>query len=545
MEKLYRVGLYCRLSVDDAHNSAKTKNYIPADESASIENQREMLSKFVMVNGWVETKTYIDDGYSGANFQRPGFQEMLEDARKGVINLILVKDLSRLGRDFVEVGRYTSDVFPSLGVRFVSVLDCLDTEGDNTDMLHFRSLMNDYHLRDLSGKVRSILHSKKASGQFTSAYAPYGYRKSDEDKHKLVIDEYAAGVVRRIFDMRASGMSYGKITATLNQEAIPSPRYYWNQQTGKEGRKVSPLWSCATVKHLLQNDVYLGNLRMNHTGTRSYKDSTQISKPESEWIRIKNAHEPVITRETWDAVQEINRAAFDRYKDNREATPKLFSGKLICADCKGPLVAGTETKRKGYSSVKRYVSYYCSRHLHSGRTVCSWHRIYENTLARIVLADIREQARKITVDESAIEEKLMRKLSGDAERADGLRREASQLQRDIQKLEDMTAKLYEDKMNGVIGADAFVVLMRKNERERQTKQERLDAILPDIIKAGADAYAVRGWMGSVRKYLDLQELDRAIVDELIDRIEIGERAVVDGQRRQEIRVFYRFVGLLD
>ncbi len=186
MKQLYKAGLYCRLSVDDAHNSAKAKNYIPADESLSIENQRELLSKFVMLNGWIEEKTYIDDGYSGGNFQRPGFLEMLEDARKGVINLVLVKDLSRLGRDFVEVGRYTDVVFPNLGCRFVSVLDCLDSEGDNTDMLHFRSLMNDYHLRDLSSKIKSVLHSKKTSGQFISAYAPYGYRKSAEDKQQVV-----------------------------------------------------------------------------------------------------------------------------------------------------------------------------------------------------------------------------------------------------------------------------------------------------------------------------------------------------------------------
>lgn len=181
MKKLYKVGIYCRLSVDDASNSAKAKNYIPADESVSIENQYELLSKFVMLNGWTEVKSYRDDGYSGGNFQRPGFLEMLEDARHGLINLILVKDLSRLGRDFVEVGRYTDVIFPSLGCRFVSVLDCLDTEGDNTDMLHFRSLMNDYHLKDLSNKVKSVLHAKMRSGQYIAAYAPYGYRKSAED----------------------------------------------------------------------------------------------------------------------------------------------------------------------------------------------------------------------------------------------------------------------------------------------------------------------------------------------------------------------------
>ena len=218
MKKLYKVGIYCRLSVDDASNSAKAKNYIPADESVSIENQYELLSKFVMLNGWTEVKSYRDDGYSGGNFQRPGFLEMLEDAQHGLINLILVKDLSRLGRDFVEVGRYTDVIFPSLGCRFVSVLDCLDTEGDNTDMLHFRSLMNDYHLKDLSGKIKSVLHAKMRSGQYIAAYAPYGYRKSEEDRHRLVIDEEAAAVVRRMFELRRAGMAYGKIAAVLEAE---------------------------------------------------------------------------------------------------------------------------------------------------------------------------------------------------------------------------------------------------------------------------------------------------------------------------------------
>lgn len=211
MSTIYHVGIYCRLSVDDASNSAKANHYIPADESTSIENQRELLSKFAMLNGWIETKTYCDDGYSGGNFQRPGFLEMLEDARKGIINLILVKDLSRLGRDYVEVGRYTNVIFPSLGCRFVSVLDCLDSEGDSTEMLHFRSLMNDYHLRDLSGKIKSVLLSKKKNGQCLSFKAPYGYCKSAEDKHKLVIDDYAAGVVRRIFICGNPGCPFIKL----------------------------------------------------------------------------------------------------------------------------------------------------------------------------------------------------------------------------------------------------------------------------------------------------------------------------------------------
>ena len=546
MGKLYHVGIYCRLSVDDANNSAKASRYLPADESVSIENQREMLSKFVMINGWIETKTYIDDGFSGGNFQRPAFQEMLEDARNGVINLILVKDLSRLGRDFVEVGRYTSDVFPSLGVRFVSLLDCLDTEGDNTDMLHFRSLMNDYHLRDLSAKVKSVLHSKKASGQFTSPYAPYGYRKSDEDKHKLVIDEYTAGIVRRIFDMRASGMSYSKITATLNQEAIPSPRRYWKRQTGKDECKASPFWLCGTVKNILHNEVYLGNLLMNHTGTRSYKDSTQIKKPESEWIRHEAKHEAIISPETWRTVQDMNREVSLRYLDRRAPAEKLFTGKLVCADCKHRLMSGIETKRRKDGSVKQYVFYHCGLHGRTGGSLCTRHTIYEMTLTQIVTEEIQAQAKAVTVDENAVMEKIKRKLSlHDDQRLKDMRKEAAALRRRVGELEELTARLYEDKINGVISQDAFTVLMQKNEQERLSRTERLDTLLPEIQEAERREAAIREWTVNIGKYLSFQELNREIVDQLIDHIEIGERTLADGHYRQSVKIFYRFVGQLD
>lgn len=213
-------------------------------QSIRMGRQYEIFSKFVMLNGWVEVKTYRDDGYSGGNFHRPAFQEMLDDARNGLINLILVKDLSRLGRDFVEVGRYTDVVFPSMGCRFVSVLDCLDSEGDNTDMLHFRSLMNDCHLKDLSSKIKSVIYAKKKSGQHLTAFAPYGYRKCEDDKHRLVIDEESSAVVRRILEMRRSGMAYGKIAAALNREEILSPRWHWETHYGKNGTcKYSKLWA--------------------------------------------------------------------------------------------------------------------------------------------------------------------------------------------------------------------------------------------------------------------------------------------------------------
>lgn len=546
MNQIYNVGIYCRLSVDDASNSAKAKNYIPGDESTSIENQRELLSQFVALNGWVEIRTYVDDGYSGGNFQRPGFLEMLEDVRKGVINLILVKDLSRLGRDYVEVGRYADEVFPSLGCRFVSVLDCLDSEGDNTDMLHFRSLMNDYHLRDLSEKIKSVLFSKKASGQYVSSYTPYGYRKSAEDRHKLVIDEYAAGVVRRIYDMRLAGTAYGQIAAALNREGVTSPRIYWSQTNGKDSCKASQLWTYATIKVILHNEVYCGTVLMNHSGTRSYKDHTKIKKSESEWIRHEAVHEAIVTVEEWNAVQEINEAAKRRFEGRRKSTPKLFSGKLICADCGVPMNGATDTQPRKNDSIKRYVFYSCGTYGKSGRSICSSHRIYEQTLTQIVTAEIKTQAQAVTLDEAGMVDRLKRNIAHyDEQRLADAKQEISKLRRRVQELESMTAKLYEDKYAGAISESTFMILAQKNEQERLAKAERLDTLLSEVGQAEQETTAIHNWTAIIRKYLDLQELDRAVIDDLIDHIEIGERTIVDGQRRQDIKVFYRFVGLVE
>ena len=546
MKKQYKVGIYCRLSVDDASNSAKAKSYIPGDESVSIENQYEILSKFVMLNGWIEVKTYRDDGYSGGNFQRPGFLEMLKDARHGLINLILVKDLSRLGRDFVEVGRYTDVIFPSLGCRFVSVLDCLDSEGDNTDMLHFRSLMNDYHLKDLSGKIKSVLYAKKKSGQYLTAYAPYGYRKSDEDKHRLVVDEEAAAVVREIYRMRCSGMAYGKIAAALNAKSILSPRWHWELHYGKRGScKYSKLWTYAAVKNILNDTVYLGTITQNHTGTRSYKDRTMIRKPETEWIRHENAHEAIIEPEVWEAVQEKNRAVKQQVTNHAAPLPALFTGKLVCAGCGHPLVATRETQRRKNGTAKRYVSYICSHFLTTGRSACSWHRIYEISLKTLVLNEIRAQSQAVVQDENAVLDKLKRQiLSQSAAKQENSRQEISRLRRRTGELEHMTAKLYEDKVSGAINSDTFSVLIQKSEQERIQKTARLEVLLAEEQKVRQEVENIHQWAGLIRCYLDLQELDREIVEELIDHIEIGERSVIDGQRHQDIKIFYRFVGVV-
>lgn len=437
-------------------------------------------------------------------------------------------------------------IFPSLGCRFVSVLDCLDSEGDNTDMLHFRSLMNDYHLKDLSGKIKSVLYAKKKSGQYLTAYAPYGYRKSDEDKHRLVVDEEAATVVREIYRMRYSGMAYGKIAAALNKKGILSPRWYWELHYGKKGIcKYSKLWTYATVKNILNDTVYLGIVTQNRTGTRSYKDKAMIQKPEMEWICHEDAHEAIIDRELWETVQEKNRAVKQQVANHAAPLPALFTGKLVCADCGHPLIATRETQRRKNGTVKRYVSYICSHFATTGHSACSWHRIYEISLKTLVLNEIRAHSQAVAQDENAVLDKLKQQiLSESAAKQEDSKLEISRLRRRIGELEHMTAKLYEDKVSGTINSDTFAILIQKSEQERIQKAIRLEALLAEERKARQEVENIRQWAGIIRRYLDVQGLDREIVEELIDHIEIGERSVIDGQRHQDIKIFYRFVGVV-
>lgn len=542
--KLYNVGIYCRLSKDDASNPAK-KNYIPADESVSIENQYEMLSKFCMLNGWAEIKSYRDDGYSGGNFQRPAFLEMLEDARHGIINLILVKDLSRLGRDFIEVGRYTDVIFPSLGCRFVSVLDCLDSEGDNTDMLHFRSLMNDYHLKDLSEKIKSVLYAKRKSGQYLSSYAPHGYRKSKEDKHRLEVDPESAAIIRKIFDLRHNGIAYSKITALLNEAGIPTPKIYWCQKNGKDWRKYPTFWQYATVKSILQNEVYIGNLITNRTGNRSYKDKTYIVKPKDEWIRHEGTHEAIVDKKIWDEVQRLNQQSKKRTKSNAPSKKPLFRGKVYCADC-GSILSATFTTKHYPSGDHHYVYYSCAAFQHSGRAHCSSHSISELKLKTLILTEIHKQAAALKLDENAVVDNLKQKLLHDQDKQlETTKQEISRLRRGVQELEQMTVKLYEDKVNRTISEDAFLILIQKNEQERQYKMEHLEALLSEADAVSKRCGDIQNWVSLIQKYTSVEDIDRTMIDELVERVVIGEKVRMEGKSHQGVTIIYRFVGAVE
>ena len=342
MQEKYNVGIYCRLSRDDERTG----------ESVSIENQKIMLSRYVQEQGWNLYAAYCDDGVSGTTFDRPMFNQMIADARAGKINLILCKDLSRLGRDYIEAGRYTDIVFPSMGCRFIALNDGVDTIHKNNEMLVIlKNVMNDLYARDTSSKIRAVKQSTFRTGKYVGCYAPIGYRKSPEDKHILEIDPVTAPVVLRIFDMRLQGDGFRKIARTLNEEGVPSPRGFYYMAEGRPNlRGETPYWNDVTVKTILRNEVYLGHMVQNKTGTVSYKVHKQVSKPKEDWIKVEHTHEPLISQEVWDAVQRLDNHP-SKGRSGSDGVISLFAGVLYCADC-----GGSMRYQRDYRSRKRCVS---------------------------------------------------------------------------------------------------------------------------------------------------------------------------------------------
>jgi DNA invertase Pin-like site-specific DNA recombinase len=539
---MYNAGIYCRLSVDDASNTQK-KNRKSGDESNSIENQRTLLSQFARLQGWLVTKIYCDDGYSGRNFNRPGVKEMIEDAKSGVIDLILCKDLSRFGRDSIEVGRYTDMLFPTWGCRFIALLDEIDTSKEDNDIMHFRSLMNDYYLRDLSCKIKSVFRGKAQRHGLITGRPPYGYLRSADNKHLLIPNPEVADIIRRIFALRADGLSYNVIARTLNTEGIKTANDYWAVRAGKEIDKPQ-LWSLTTVRQVLRLEVYIGTIVNNKKPVVSCKGNQRVYTPESEWIRHENAHEPLIERDVWDAVQSIEQIAIENGKKQPKKQASLFKSKLFCMGCGATLSPhSTSHYDQAGNNQRNGTQYHCHKYTSSGRVFCSNHTIGEAPLKRLILRELGSYADAIHLNETTLLEAVKKRMAvDDTKQHNLLRKEVKRLEGRLADLMKITADLYEDKVAGVISEAAFITLMNKNERERQRWQTQFDEANGRLTAIDEKILSVSKWAEIIRRHVHLEDLTRADVEELIDRIEVGESDYSSGHRVQEIHIYWRFVG---
>ena len=540
MQETYNVGIYCRLSRDDER----------AGESVSIENQREMLGRYVHEQGWNLISTYCDDGVSGTTFDRSGFNQLISDATAGKINLVLCKDLSRLGRYYIEAGRYTDIVFPSMGCRFIALNDGVDTIHKNNEMLVIlKNVMNDLYARDTSNKIRAVKQCTFKAGKYVGCYAPIGYRKSSEDKHILEIDPVTAPVVRRIFDMRLQGDSFRKIARTLNEEGVPSPRGFYYMVEGRPNlRGETPYWNDVTVKTILRNEVHLGHMVQNKTGTVSYKVHKQISKPKEDWVKVENTHEPLVTQELWDAVQRLdNHPSKGRSCGDGEIS--TFAGILYCMHCSGSM-----RYQKDYRSRKRHAdghygtfrAYTCNRYMSGGKAVCTSHYINYRVLTELLLLDIRYKAALAQNAPAALREKILaQKNAANLEQTKTLRATLAALEKRLVELDKLVVSAYEDKVKGVMPETLCIQLLNRYEAERREKLEQRTQLTAQLEAHQEDEQAADEWLALIRDYAQLEDLDRPTLLRLVKRIEVGEKYEMDGETHRDIKIYYNFVGYVE
>ena len=513
-KKIWNATLYLRLSRDDGDK----------EESGSITGQRELLRDYISQHP--ELREYairIDDGFSGSTFERPGFQKMIEDVKAGRTDCIVVKDLSRFGRNYLDAGEYIEKIFPFLGVRFIAVNDNYDSLGEKKSsddlIIPFKNLINEAYCRDISMKIRSQLEIKRKNGQFLGSFAAFGYLKDEQDKNKLVVDQYAADIVRDIFKWKLEGISPQDIADALNKLGVLSPMEYKRslgmKYTTSFKTSAKAAWSAGTVIRILKNPIYTGILIQGKETTPSYKVHKRIAKDKSEWTVIENSHEAIISEIDFDSVQKVLKCDTRRSPDDKAVG--LFSGMLFCGDCGASMVRKTVP-----AGEKKYVYYVCSAHKQDKS--CSPHRMRDTALEEIVLDSLRQHIREVVNMSELLDITDTAPLR--TAQAQKVQRQLDKKHEEYEKLQKLLMSLYENLTDGVIDREEYARLKASFTARADEAEKQMDALresLNDIRSHGTENV----WMNEFIKRQELASLDRAVVVALIDKILIHSNNVVE------------------
>ena len=526
-------ALYPRLSHEDELQG----------ESNSISNQKRILETYAKQNGFSNLRWYTDDGYSGANFQRPGFQAMLADIEAGKVGTVIVKDMSRLGRNYLQVGMYTEMIFPQKGVRFIAINDGVDSAQGENDFAPLRNIFNEWLVRDTSKKIKAVKRSKGMSGKPITSKPVYGYLM-DEDEN-FIIDEEAAPVVRQIYSLCLAGNGPTKIARMLTEQQIPTPGTLEYRRTGST-RRYHPgyecKWATNTVVHLLENREYTGCLVNFKTEKPSYKLKHSIENPPEKQAVFENHHEPIIDRETWERVQELRK---QRKRPNRYDEVGLFSGILFCADC------GSVMYQQRYQTDKRKQDCYICGSYKKRTADCTAHFIRTDLLTAGVLSNLR----KVTSYAAKHEARFMKLLieqneDGDRRRNAAKKKELEAAEKRIAELSAIFKRLYEDSVTGRISDERFTELSADYEAEQKELKERAARLREELSKAQEATTNAEKFMNVVRRHTTIEELTPTLLREFVEKIVVHESVALDGKRRgklrrQEIEIYYSFVGKVE
>ena len=505
--KIWDATLYLRLSREDGDK----------EESNSISGQRDLIRDFMAHHPDLrEYAVKVDDGFSGSSFERPAFKEMMADIKAGKTNCVIVKDLSRFGRNYLDAGEYIEKIFPFLGVRFIAINDNFDSERERTSsddlMIPFKNLINEAYCRDISVKIRSQLEIKRKRGEYLGSFAAYGYRKSETDKNQLVIDEYAADVIRDIFKWKLEGASPKAIADRLNSAGILSPMEYKKSLGMKYATSfkanVKALWSAASIIRVLKNPLYIGVLTQGKETTPSYKVHKRISKDEEEWAVVQDSHEAIISKSDYDKVQKV--LALDTRTCKDDSVVQLFSGMVFCGDCGASMIRKTVP-----AGGKKYIYYVCSENK-ANKKVCSAHSIRDTDLENIVLLSAQQYIQAVIDLQDLLE--LTDTAPLRTAEAQKVQRQIDMKRGELERYNRLLMSLYESLTDGIINKDEYMRLKQRYSEQNAEAEKQLLAlqdVLADIQEHGS---ASLGWMNEFREHQNITALDRETVVALIERI---------------------------
>ena len=529
-----QAAIYCRLSQDDGS----------LGESGSIQTQKAILTQYCQEHHMEIVDCYCDDGWSGTNFDRPAFQRMIGDIEAGRVNTVIVKDLSRFGREYAQMGLYIEHYFEEKGVRFLSLAENIDSSQVlNNLVLPFTNVINSLYARQASEKTKAAHRARAKNGMFLGSRAPYGYQKDPSDRHHLIVDPEAAEVVKEIFRMFADGIGYVRMTKILRERNILNPQAYFNQNN-PDYYKHSDYWRkpfdwhATSVRAILNNPVYLGKLTFGKTKTKGFFDKRRVPAEESDWIVVEHTHEPLVSQELWDTVHQMMKA---RRRENSSGHVQPFAGLVKCAGCGSSLNASYD-KKKG-----KYTGFSCWVYKNYGKQRCTSHAIGWQTLNRLVLEDIRCNAQVAKLAAARYVGVLLRtkleKEKGETVRAE---RELKKAEKRIGELDKILAKLYEDQALGKISEARYQAMAPGYETEQASLQERVSRLREQLAHTQEVQDNVEQFVPLIQKYTDIQELTPHILNELIEKIVVHEKKVEeDGSKSQMVEIHYKFVGCID
>lgn len=529
----YKAALYCRLSVDDGNFGG----------SVSIETQKILLEQYCKDHKITDYKFYCDDGCSGTNFDRPSFKKMLSDIDEGKINLVIVKDLSRFGRNYVEAGMYVQR-FTDSNIRFIAADDNYDSLVNSDDLLFpIKNVVNEMYARDVSKKTKAAKKAKARDGQFIGSKAPFGYKIDPNDRHHLIVDEPAAQVVKRIFRLASEGVGYNKMAKIFREEKVLTPIAYFNLNNpdyfkSDYWRKEFD-WHVTSIRAILNNEVYLGKLVYGKQRNKSMKSKEKVRNPKEDWIVVENCHEPIITQELWDTVHKILNA---KHRPAKAGEVHMFAGLLYCSDC-GHCLTYSQKQRKDGSY---HGAYSCWMYKTHGKEYCASHYITFDTIYELVLIDIQRNLFQYRKNTDKFKSILSRKYQSDSQKqAEQITLEYEQKQKRCEELDKIISRLYEDNVLGRIGDERYESMSQSYELEQVEIKKALPILKSKIDELKRQSDCADNFINVIKKYTIIDKLDAAILNELIDKIVVHHKEQAeDGRTFQQIEIYYRFVGKL-